>query len=98
MLLGRRAALADLDVLRIARDFQRVPHDLVRHRRREEQRLAHRRHGRDDAADVGPEAHVHHAIGFVENEQLDAAEVGVLLTHVVHQPAGRGDDDVDAGL
>ena len=27
-----------------------------------------------------------------------AAEVGVLLPHVIHQPARRGDDDVDAGL
>ena len=25
-------------------------------------------------------------------------KVGVLLAHVIHQPAGRGDDDVDAGL
>ena len=53
---------------------------------------------RDDAPDVGPEAHVHHAVGFVEHEQLDAAEVGVLLPHVIDQPARRGDDDVDAGL
>ena len=52
---------------------------------------------RDDAPHVGPEAHVHHAVGFVEHEQLDAAQVGVLLPHVIHQPARRGDDDVDAG-
>ena len=57
-----------------------------------------RRQRGDDAAHVGPEAHVHHAVGFVEHEQLDAAQVGVLLPHVIHQPARRGDDDVDAGL
>jgi hypothetical protein len=28
---------------------------------------------RDDPAHVGPEAHVHHPVGFVEHEQLDAA-------------------------
>ena len=51
----------------------------------------------DDPADVGPEAHVHHPIGFVEHEQLDPAEISVLLPHVIHQPAGSGHDDVDAG-
>ena len=81
----------------VAHDLEREPHDIVGHRRREEQRLADGRHRRDDAADVGPEAHVHHAVGFVEHEQLDAAEVGVLLAHVIDQPARRGDDDVDAG-
>ena len=96
----RRAALPYLHVFRVTRDFQRVPHHLVRHRRREQQRLAacRRRERRDDATDVGPEPHVHHAIRLVEHEQLDAAQVGVLLPHVVHQPARRGDDDVDTGL
>jgi hypothetical protein len=44
--------------------------DLLRHRRREEQRLARRRRGGDDAADRGEEAHVEHAIRFVEHEHL----------------------------
>ena len=95
---GRRAALADLHVFRVAHDLEREPHHLVGHRRREEQRLADRRHAADDALHVGPEAHVHHAVGFVEHEQLDGAQVGVLLPHVIHQPARRGDDDVDARL
>ena len=82
----------------LVRDLERLLHDLVRHRRREEQRLAFGGQRRDDAPDVGPEAHVHHAVGFVEHEQFDAGEVGVLLPHVIHQPARRGDDDVDAGL
>jgi hypothetical protein len=59
-------------------------------------RLARQR--RDDAAHIGPEAHVHHAIRFVEDQQLDGAQIGVLLPHVIHQPSGRRDDDVDAGL
>ena len=63
----------------------------------EQQRLARRRQRRDDPPHVGPEAHVHHAIGFVEHEQLDAAQVGVLLAHVIHQASRCGDDDVDAG-
>ena len=38
--LRRLAAMADLHVLRLAHDLQREPHHIVRHRRREEQRLA----------------------------------------------------------
>jgi len=87
----------DLDELRLAHDFEREPHHFVRHRRREEQGLARAGERRDDPLDVGPEPHVHHAVGLVEHEQLDRAEVGVLLAHMVHEPSGRGDDDVDAG-
>ena len=94
--LGRLAALADLHVFRLAHDLQREPHHVVRHRRRKEQRLRPRRHRRDDAPHVGPEAHVHHAVGFVEHQHLDGAEVGVLLPHVIDQPSRGGDDDVDA--
>ena len=94
----RLAAVADLHVLRLAHDLERLPHHVVGHRRGEEQRLPDAGQRGDDAPDVGPEAHVHHAIGFVEHEELDAAEVGVLLAHVIHQPSRRGDDDVDAGL
>ena len=91
------AALADLDELRLAHDLERRPDDIVGHRRREEQRLARRRQRGDDAPHVGPEAHVHHAVGFVEHEQIDAGQVRVLLPHVVDQASRRGDDDVDAG-
>ena len=50
----------------------------------------------DDLADVVDEAHVEHAVGFVEHQHLDAAQVDVALVHQVEQPAGRGDEDVDA--
>ena len=52
----------------------------------------------DDAADVGPEAHVHHAVRFVEHERVELVEADGLAAHVIHQPAGSRDDDVDAGL
>ncbi len=41
------------------------------------------------------EAHVEHAVGFVEHQQLDAVEVDAAAVHVVLEAAGRGDDDVD---
>ena len=39
------------------------------------------------AADVGQEAHVEHAIGLVEHEVLQAAELGVRRPEVIEQPA-----------
>ena len=49
-----------------------------------------------DAADVLDEAHVEHAIGFVEDEERHAAELHVAALDQVEQAAGRGDQDVDA--
>ena len=49
-----------------------------------------------DAADVADEAHVEHAIGFVEHEEGDVAELHVAALDQVEQTAGRGDQDVDA--
>ena len=46
--------------------------------------------------DVGQEAHVEHAVGFIEHEVLEPGELGVRLAEVVEQPARRRDDDVDA--
>ncbi len=48
----------------------------------------------DDAAHVGKEAHVKHAIDFVEDEELERAEVDEALLHVVEKAAWSGDDDV----
>ena len=46
--------------------------------------------------DVRQKPHVEHAIGFVEDEVLQPAELGVRHGEMVEQAAGRGDDDVDA--
>ena len=46
--------------------------------------------------DVVDEAHVEHAVGFVEHEDLDMREVERALAVVVEQAPGRGDEDVDA--
>ena len=52
----------------------------------------------DDPADVGPEAHVHHPVRLVEHQRVELRRSHRAVAHVIHQPAGRGDDDVDAGL
>ena len=42
------------------------------------------------------EAHVQHAVGFVEHQNLDPRQVDGPLRHVVEQAAGRGDHDLRA--
>jgi hypothetical protein len=56
----------------------------------------HFRQALDDAADVADEAHVEHAVGFVEHQGLHLRQVDGALAEVVEQAAGRGDQDVDA--
>ncbi len=70
--------------------------DVLRHGGREEQRLALDRQLGDDFADVVDEAHVEHAVGFVEHEELDLAELQRVALHEVEQAAGRGHHDFDA--
>ena len=50
----------------------------------------------DHPAHVVDEAHVEHPVGLVEDEHLEPLEADVALAHQVEQPAGRGDEDVDA--
>ena len=54
-----------------------------------------RQHG-DDALDVVDEAHVEHAVGFVEHEHLDLVETQRALVDEIEQAAGRGHQDFDA--
>ena len=49
-----------------------------------------------DAFDVGDEAHVEHAVGFVDDEQFDAGEKQPAALGMVEQPAGGCDQHVDA--
>ncbi|MGY3410177.1 hypothetical protein ACVWZV_006290 [Bradyrhizobium sp. GM5.1] len=85
-----------LDLLRIVQEgFGDAP-DLRRHGRGEEQGLPRERDELADALDVGNEAHVQHAVGFVDDEQLDAGEQQAAALRVVEQAAGSGDQHVDA--
>ena len=47
-------------------------------------------------ADLGQEAHVGHAVGLVDDDELDGVELDVAPVDEVHQAAGAGDGDVDA--
>ena len=50
----------------------------------------------NDAAHVLDEAHVEHAVGFVDDQRRYAVETDMLLLDEVEQAARRGDEDVDA--
>ncbi len=87
-----------LDADRPIQDLLRQLRDLLRHRRREEQRLPLFGQAVDDLADVVDEAHVEHPVGLVEDEGLDVREVDIALIAEVVEPARRRDEDVDAAL
>lgn len=70
--------------------------DFVGYRCRKEQRLTFLRQHGHDATDVGDEAHVQHAVGFVEDEHFHAFQRQRTLFDQIEQTSGRGDEDVDA--
>ena len=70
--------------------------DFLRHGGREEQRLPFFRHHGDDPLDVVDEAHVEHAVGFVEHQHLDLVEAHGALIDEVEQAAGRRDQHFGA--
>ncbi len=51
-----------------------------------------------NAAHRGQEAHVEHAIRFVDHEKRDVVERGGFLREMIEQTAGRRDDDVGAAF
>ena len=94
----RRVAPRDFDQLRLVQERVGELLDFVREGRREEQILPAHRSGqqRHDALDVGNEAHVEHAVGFVEDEDLDLAQIDRFLLHVIEKPPGCRHQDLDA--
>ena len=94
--LGGLVAARDLDQHRSVQQAVGDRLDLVAEGRREEQALLLLRQHREHLLDVVDEAHVEHAIGLVEDEDLDVREVERALAVVVEEATRRGDEDVDA--
>ncbi len=67
-----------------------------RHRGGEKQRLAREGNQFADAFDVGNEAHIQHAVGFVDHQQFDAGEQEAATFKMIEQAAGRCDQHIDA--
>src|SRR6266550_469811 len=90
-----RAAMSVATKVRIAPDLFGEFGDILRHRRRKEQRLPLDRQFGDDFPDVVDEAHVEHAVGLVEHEKLDLSEPQAIALYEIEQAAGRGYHDFD---
>ena len=97
-LLDRRRLRRDRDGRWIVDEFASELEDRRRHRRGEEKRLARLRELRDYAPDVWEEAHVEHAVCFVENEAFNLVEIEYSLVHQVYEPPRASDDSLRALL
>ena len=86
----------DLHASGIMQELLGQPGDFRRHGRREEQGLPGEGHQLADFLDVRDEAHVEHAVGLVNDEDLDAAEHELAAFEKVEQAARRRDQHVDA--
>jgi hypothetical protein len=69
-----------------------------RHGGGEEQRLPQGRQHADDLLDIGDEAHVEHAVGFVDHQQAGLGQQQAAALEQVDQPARGRDQHVDAAI
>ncbi len=84
----------DFDHLGFLEDLAGQFPDLVGHGRGEEKGLALGRYALDHGPDVVDEPHVQHPVGLVDDQDLQVLEVDVPLPHVIQQPAGGCDENV----
>ena len=98
LLHGLRGAVARryIDLHRRVEHGSREGTDLRRKGRAEEQVLPALREQRKDATDIVNEAHIEHAVCFVEHQHLDGGKISGALTREVEQTSWRRDDDIHA--
>jgi hypothetical protein len=77
-----------VDALRVAQQLARQVAGGAAEGGAEHHRLALGRRGRGDVVDVVDEAHVEHAVGFVEHQHLDVLQHRLAGAQVVDQAAG----------
>ncbi len=93
---SRRVARRNVDRHRVVQQTAGQFANFRRESSREHQVLALFGQQRDDLADVADEAHVEHAISFIENENLDTGQIDRTLLDVVEQAPRRSDQNIDA--
>ena len=91
---GNRRRRRHAHFLGVDQEFLAEPLDLRPERGGEHQGLANARQGLDDAFDIRDEAHVEHAVGLVDHQNLDAAQHDPAPLEHVDQAAGGGDQNV----
>ena len=94
--LDRGRGRRDADFDRVLEHVAGEAGDLLRHGGGEQQRLARLRQFGDDPADRHDEAEVEHVVGLVEHQHLGRGEVQLAASHMVDEPAGGRDQDVEA--
>ena len=77
--LDRHGLGRDLDALRLEQDLAGELRDFGRHGGGEQQRLPLVGQHRHDLAHVVDEAHVEHAVGFVEDQKFGVAQIDMAL-------------------
>ncbi|MCY1403226.1 hypothetical protein D9M71_183960 [compost metagenome] len=85
----------DLDAFRVVQQLVGEVGDVFREGRREQQVLALGRQLGEDLLHVVDEAHVEHAVGFVEDQDFHVGQVDAALADEVEQAAGARDQNVD---
>ena len=94
--LDRGVRRRHLNALGVAQQLAGQVGDVLGEGRREQQVLALRRQLGQNLLDVVDEAHVEHAVGFVEHEDFHVRQVDGLLVGKVEQAPGAGHEHVDA--
>ncbi len=91
-------AVCDLCSRAEPRRVVRVRPGEIRHRaverRREQHRLPILRNPLEDAVDLGPETHVQHPVGLVEDEDANRSERDETLLEKILEPARSSDEDL----
>ncbi len=85
-----------LDAFRVVQELVGEVDDVFREGCREQQVLALGRQLGENLLHIVDEAHVEHAVGFVEDEDFHVGQVDLVLPGQVEQAAGAGDEYVDA--
>lgn len=90
----------DFNVLGVIHLFERQFADAIRKGRGEQhvQALSGRRHAAEQPADIFNKAEIVHAIGFVQHDNLNGAEVNVVLLRVINQTTSGADQNIDAAF
>ncbi len=84
-----------VDARRILEGFLGHGVQIRRHRGREEHRLALGREMAQDAAQVGRESHVDHAVGFVQYQDFDEVQAQRQPVVEVEEATRRGDQEIE---
>ncbi len=95
---GRSALWRNFDANRITQQTGGQCGNFLRHRCGEQSGLAVTMGALSDALHIIDEAHIEHAVGFIEHQPAGLGEIDAVVANEVSQTARRRDQDVDACL